>query len=347
MISLINRLYRRALFRLYENTWLVIGISIAVLYFGGLVCMIAFSEQAIVENYSWWFIVTITTVGYGDFAPSGTEGRLVAGVVMILGIGIIGLVIGKLAENIIEITNRKAKGLSKMNYENHTIIMGYCKGSTEKMVTELLVDNAEQKIVLCSGSQDYNPLLKQKVEFIQGDLASLDVLKRSNAAYAQKIIVQGRDDDQTFFTAYALREVNTHAHMVCCLMDEGHVGKIKRLPADDPAMNQVVLPANIYLMAQEIQDRESSAVIQDLISNLSGENMYRLDLTHDKDFELSYESLFFNLKQKVGVTLIAVKDKKMIINPPLDFIVRSGMALFYAGPKRLTELDLSSFGEMV
>jgi voltage-gated potassium channel len=38
----------------------------------------------------WWAIVTATTVGYGDISPSTTEGRLIAVVLMLLGIGVIG-----------------------------------------------------------------------------------------------------------------------------------------------------------------------------------------------------------------------------------------------------------------
>lgn len=34
----------------------------------------------------WWAVVTITTVGYGDVSPVTVEGRLAAGVLMILGI---------------------------------------------------------------------------------------------------------------------------------------------------------------------------------------------------------------------------------------------------------------------
>jgi voltage-gated potassium channel len=34
----------------------------------------------------WWAVVTITTVGYGDVSPATVEGRLAAGVLMVLGI---------------------------------------------------------------------------------------------------------------------------------------------------------------------------------------------------------------------------------------------------------------------
>jgi voltage-gated potassium channel len=38
----------------------------------------------------WWAIVTATTVGYGDISPATTEGRIIAVVLMLLGIGVIG-----------------------------------------------------------------------------------------------------------------------------------------------------------------------------------------------------------------------------------------------------------------
>ncbi|AHI54705.1 potassium channel family protein [Listeria ivanovii] len=40
----------------------------------------------------WWTIVTVTTVGYGDLSPITNWGRGIAGVLMLLGIGIIGVV---------------------------------------------------------------------------------------------------------------------------------------------------------------------------------------------------------------------------------------------------------------
>lgn len=48
-----------------------------------------------INSYSdafWWTIVTVTTVGYGDLSPVTIWGRCIAGVLMILGIGIIGVV---------------------------------------------------------------------------------------------------------------------------------------------------------------------------------------------------------------------------------------------------------------
>ncbi|MCA9040911.1 MAG: potassium channel family protein [Planctomycetaceae bacterium] len=49
------------------------------------------------EDAMWWSIVTITTVGYGDRFPVTTEGRLLASVLMIIGVGLFGVIAGAIA----------------------------------------------------------------------------------------------------------------------------------------------------------------------------------------------------------------------------------------------------------
>ena len=74
------------------------------------VLMILFSSVAILqvedqptsniksaEDALWWSYITITTVGYGDKYPVTTEGRLIAAVLMTVGVGLFGTFTGFLA----------------------------------------------------------------------------------------------------------------------------------------------------------------------------------------------------------------------------------------------------------
>ncbi|HEX4253381.1 MAG TPA: ion channel [Pseudonocardia sp.] len=45
----------------------------------------------------WWSLSTITTVGYGDVYPITTEGRIVAGTLMVGGIALLGVITGSFA----------------------------------------------------------------------------------------------------------------------------------------------------------------------------------------------------------------------------------------------------------
>jgi voltage-gated potassium channel len=352
IFSLLSKTYRKALFKLYDHAWITLVITLSVAYAFGLLGMIACNESDVVDNYTWWFVVTITTVGYGDFAPASTEGRIIAGFVMGSGIGAVAIIIGKLSELIISLANKKNKGLGIMSTENHTLLMGYRKGSTEKVITELLTNNPDEKIILCSEEQQTNPLNNSEVVFIRGELASEDVLTRSSADKAKSVIIHGRDDNQTFITAFSFRDINRSAHMVCYLNNEEHYTKITKLPVDDISLNQVILPVNVFLMAQELQDRESSTVIQQLISNLNGENLYRFDITEDShpsnnssnQFSSDFKNVFFNMKLKYGALVLAIKDTTIVVNPPLSTQLRPGMALFYTAPSRIKNICLDTIG---
>jgi voltage-gated potassium channel len=53
-----------------------------------------------IHNYPqalWWAIVTVTTVGYGDRFPMTEGGRVVAAVIMLVGIGLIGVLTATVA----------------------------------------------------------------------------------------------------------------------------------------------------------------------------------------------------------------------------------------------------------
>ncbi len=49
------------------------------------------------EDALWWSVVTITTVGYGDRYPISTEGRCLAAVLMVAGVGLFGALSGFVA----------------------------------------------------------------------------------------------------------------------------------------------------------------------------------------------------------------------------------------------------------
>ncbi|MDI2588888.1 ion transporter [Psychrobacillus sp. NEAU-3TGS] len=45
----------------------------------------------------WWAVVTVSTVGYGDISPVTMGGRIIAGILMLVGIGLIGSITGSMA----------------------------------------------------------------------------------------------------------------------------------------------------------------------------------------------------------------------------------------------------------
>lgn len=60
----------------------------------------------------WWSFVTVTTVGYGDLSPSTNAGRIIASILMLVGIGFIGMLTGTISTYFIK---RKEKNTSIKN----------------------------------------------------------------------------------------------------------------------------------------------------------------------------------------------------------------------------------------
>jgi voltage-gated potassium channel len=57
----------------------------------------------------WWSVQTLTTVGYGDKVPTNTEGRLVAVVVMVTGLGFMSVVTAAITAAFIEAARRRRR----------------------------------------------------------------------------------------------------------------------------------------------------------------------------------------------------------------------------------------------
>ena len=55
----------------------------------------------------WWSLQTVTTVGYGDIVPKNTEGRVIAGFIMLIGIAFVAVVTAAVTAALVETARRQ------------------------------------------------------------------------------------------------------------------------------------------------------------------------------------------------------------------------------------------------
>ena len=85
-INLIERVFNSRRLRT------ILGVLIICIISFGYIFYLAEPQIKTFGDGFWWALVTITTVGYGDITPLTTLGRLVAGTLMFVGLGLIATV---------------------------------------------------------------------------------------------------------------------------------------------------------------------------------------------------------------------------------------------------------------
>jgi len=66
--------------------------TVATVGFGGLMTLVDHHNFPTVGQGLWWSVQTVTTVGYGDHVPTNTEGRLLAALVMLIGLAFLAVI---------------------------------------------------------------------------------------------------------------------------------------------------------------------------------------------------------------------------------------------------------------
>lgn len=327
-----------------SNSWIKILSLLIATYTLGAILMSHFeagNPLGVLSNYSWWFMVTVTTVGYGDMTPLTGAGRLVAVLVMLSGLISVGIMVTKVADQLFVARRKKMKGLTQLELKNHLVIFGYRSKETLALVEEIKGDkNFDLSIIICSNEVDENPL-PEDAYFVKGDISSDDVLVRSCTAKASRIVIHGKDDHESITTLLAAYSVNKSAHMVVLLSNPENQVHVKRINQKA----ECIVSLGVLLAVQAFQDPGTSALFLDLIGNNVGTNdLRRLDLPVNGIQTHSFGKVSLALKKNLDSLLIAVAEShdpsaRIHINPAVDTPVGSGMSIFYIGPKRFENLD--------
>ena len=69
-------------------------------------------EGSNIKSFSdglWWAVTTVTTVGYGDRFPTTTEGRILAVMLMLVGISLVGVITASVASWFVRLSQEESK----------------------------------------------------------------------------------------------------------------------------------------------------------------------------------------------------------------------------------------------
>ena len=284
----------------------------------------------------WWAMVTMTTVGYGDFYAKTVVGRfLISYPTMLLGIGIIGYLVGIVADFILEFSSKKRRGLMEILFKNHVIICNFPNvDKIRTIVEELREDNIYKKSKFVVITDKFNELpeelKKMKIDFVFGSPTNEDILIRSGILQSAGIIILAEDinnvnSDEKVYTIGSLIELLEKEHnipikTVVEVTRKDNLRLIKRANVDGMISTDGFAGA---LIVQEFLFPGLNDIFKQIITNKEGSQFYlhTTKLIGKKIFDLQLAVLHDDANiQIIGV----IHGEKQILNPPKTLELSKG-----------------------
>lgn len=292
-------------------------------------------------EYLYYYVVTTSTVGFGDLSPTTELGKYTVALVQIpLGLAIFGAFLGKLGQSVSKRLRKVMSGEKDFSYlDTHILIFGWHEGRTAKIIQHILGDNKrmQRKILLCVVEEMDHPFYDNSmVEFARLKSFTDDKeLKRVAAGEADRVIVDCINDDMTFTTALKLSPmVEPGCHITAYFDAEEKVEMLNKYTHNVEANSSKAAE----MLVRSMQDPGSSRLQEELMSTLKGETQFSTEVATNAP-TTTFGQMFYYLKQHHNAILLAVaKDRvgmNMKLNPDNDYVVEPGYILHYVAHQRI------------
>jgi voltage-gated potassium channel len=107
-VPLTTRLLLRESLTARRAAAIIAGFTLVITVLGGILERVFDHREFHTVGKGLWFALqTVTTVGYGDVTPRAADGRFIAAVVMLSGIGFIAVITASVAASLIESSRRR------------------------------------------------------------------------------------------------------------------------------------------------------------------------------------------------------------------------------------------------
>ena len=97
---------------------IIAGFTFAITVAGGLLeRSLDHREYPTIGRGLWFALETVTTVGYGDVTPRLTQGRIIAGVLMLTAIGFLAVITASVTASLVESSRRRFAASAEADVE--------------------------------------------------------------------------------------------------------------------------------------------------------------------------------------------------------------------------------------
>ncbi|MCF6138339.1 potassium channel family protein [Pseudalkalibacillus berkeleyi] len=309
------------------SNWVLMAMTFTLVFFSSLIMVIIEPETftSLFESL-WWVMTTVTTVGYGDISPTSVGGRIYAMFLYIIGIGLIGVVIGKVVDSFGAFRRRKEEGLLAYKGNGHIVIIGWSR-KAKFAIEEILQTENFREIVIIDQLKKA-PFLHEHVHYVKGDPAEQDVLMQANLQEAAAVLLFADGsiqdplltDGKTLLIVTTIERISPEIHSTVEILNEEHIKNFRHVDVDEFILSNETISR---LAVRSAISNGISKIFSQLMSHGIGDNLY--EIPSRKEWR-TYKDAFEDLLQE-GATLISDGDK-MDINRRLNETLYPDSRLF-------------------
>jgi voltage-gated potassium channel len=278
-------------------------------------------------------ITTLSTVGYGDFAPETTAGKLFAVFIIIFGVGMMFYSLVLMAETFIDARLRSLLGRGKLEktiekMNNHYIICG--GGRIGFLICRELIAGKMPCLVIDNNAEVIQKAQDEGFICLRGDATQDKVLIKAGIKRAKGIVCVLPTDAENLYVILTAKDLNQQIHIISRSEEEASEHRLLRAGAD-----RVMSPYTLggVRMAMAIL-RPAMLDFIEITTRQQSLELRMEEIAICKGSPFITQSLEDSgIRKRYGLIIVAVKKDsgKMIFNPMANYIIAEGDRLIAMG----------------
>ncbi|MFC7373236.1 ion channel [Fictibacillus iocasae] len=218
----------------------LLAIIIVIISLGAWIARIA--EPQTFPTYFeafYWTVITVGTVGYGDYAPRTTAVRITAMILVFWGGAFLAFFTVHLASSVVKKQQGLLEGKMAFMEKNHCIIVGWNERTKETIMAYRTNQTNVKSMVLVDSSLTENPLYHEGIHFVKGSPVIDSTWIQAGIDQAKLILItadqslsESDADMQTILSILAARGLNPTIEIAAEILTPEQEANSRRAGAD-------------------------------------------------------------------------------------------------------------------
>ena len=296
----------------------------------------------------WYSVISITTIGYGDFSATTVGARLGTAIFVVLfGLAAFTSAVGMGIDRLLERRERERLGMIKVKSKGHLLIINPSTADRARRIIEEYVEDAghdAEDVVIVSDRFESLPFSLSRVSFVRGSPLEEDTYSRANLGQAAHVMILGSGYDDPNSDSFVAAIVSVVEYLnpdisgvaECQYLTHNVLFKGAKSIRPVYALNLVN-----KLMVQDIQDPGVQLIFNIVTSNVMEGTVLSTVVEEEPPAPIQYKDAAKALLDH-DVNLVGVIKDGIPFLSFTDLDVEQGDSMFYIGLRRRTWREIAA-----